>query len=68
MSKLEKGELVVVGLDNEGSELLSCYADSMKNAKITAKQYIGHEEYLQAGLNKIEVRNDTNECVWDLFV
>jgi len=66
--RLEKGEILVVGLDADGYEVSGRGThDTLKDAKQSAKQLVQEPEAIAAGLVKVEVRNDKGECVADYF-
>lgn len=54
-------------LDSDGCELASHEHDSLKAAKVAARDAIAEKEYIEAGARKVEIRDENGECVWDRF-
>ena len=55
-------------LDSDGCEMASHEHDTLKAAKVAARDAIVEKEYIEAGARKVEIRDEDGECVWDRFV
>ena len=57
----------IKALDSDGYELSVTEESSLKAAKLSAREKAAQPDLLAAGLHKVEVLNESGECIYDRF-